>query len=60
MSEESRAIDVIADAAVAEYLRRANKTALENMISLCLHAMSPRELADFLRAQAEFIENDLV
>lgn len=45
---------------VAAYLERANKTALENMIALCLHAMSPEALADFLRSQADFIEQDMV
>lgn len=49
-------LDDHAARATADYLKRANKTALENMIGLCLHAMSPAELVQFLRAQAKFIE----
>ncbi|MHA6684483.1 hypothetical protein [Mesorhizobium sp. A556] len=63
MPERGRAteeLDALSDAAVADYLRRANRTALENMIALCLHAMTPSEVVEFLRKQADFIEQDLV
>ncbi|MCA0276266.1 MAG: hypothetical protein LCH86_09690 [Proteobacteria bacterium] len=47
-----RDLDRMSEQATADYLKRANKAALENMIALCLHAMSAEELAEFLEWQA--------
>lgn len=52
--------DALTEQRIAAYLERANKTALENMIALCLHVMSPEALAAFLRTQADFIEQDMI
>lgn len=57
MAERPADLDTLAEQATTEYLRRANRVALENMIALCLYVMSPREMAEFLRAQAAFIED---
>lgn len=57
--EDIGRLNELSDAAVREYLRRSNTAALENMIGLCLHAMTPREVIEVLRAQADFIESDL-
>lgn len=44
-------INEMSEQATADYLKRANKAALENMIGLSLHAMSAEELIDFLEFQ---------
>lgn len=44
-------INEMSEQATADYLKRANKAALENMIGLSLHVMSAEELIDFLEFQ---------
>ncbi|GAA4108737.1 hypothetical protein ACFFTN_01350 [Aminobacter aganoensis] len=46
-----RDLDRISEQATADYLKRANKAALENMIGMALHAMSIEEMIDFLEFQ---------